>query len=143
MCDEQRGLDRFARDFTIGFIMMTLLALFVVAAMIARALGYAVTEVWMMNIAFTTVATILVLAIHAILSLRPRLKWDPVPMKYRIALIVSNIIVPALFVSLVQLYGVNSIGSVVLVPIPVLVTILVMACHTPQPEDDDTGDIHR
>ena len=143
MCDEQRGLERFARDFTIGFVMMTLLPLFVVAAMIARALGYAVTEVWVMNIAFTTVAAILVLAIHAILSLRPRLKWDPVPMKYRIALMVSYVIVPTLFVSLIQLYGVNSIGSVVLVPIPVLVTILMMACHTPQPEDDDTGDIHR
>lgn len=143
MCDEQRGFDRFARDFTIGFVMMTLLPLFVVAAMSARAFGYAVTEVWMMNIVFTTVAAILVLAIHAILSLRPRLKWDPVPMKYRIALIVSYVIVPTLFVSLIQLYGVNLIGSVVLVPIPVLVTILVMAGHTPQPEDDDTGDIHR
>ena len=140
MCDEQRGLGRFARDFTIGYIMMMLLASFVVAAMIARAFGYAVTEVWMMNIVFTTVAAILVLAIRAILSLRPRLKWDPVPMKYRIALIVSYAIIPALFV---QLYGVSSIGSVVLVPIPVLVTIMVMACHTPQPEDDDTGDIHR
>ena len=143
MCDEQRGLGRFARDFTIGYIMMMLLASFVVAAMIARAFGYAVTEVWMMNIVFTTVAAILVLAICAILSLRPRLKWDPVPMKYRIAFIVSYAIIPALFVSLVQLYGVSSIGSVVLVPIPVLVTIMVMACHTPQPEDDDTGDIHR
>lgn len=143
MCDEQRGLGRFARDFTIGYIMMMLLASFVVAAMIARAFGYAVTEVWMMNIVFTTVAAILVLAIRAILSLRPRLKWDPVPMKYRIALIVSYAIIPALFVSLVQLYGVSSIGSVVLVPISVLVTIMVMACHTPQPEDDDTGDIHR
>lgn len=143
MCDEQRGLGRFARDFTIGFIMMMLLVLFVVAAMLARALGYTVTEVWMMNIVFTTVAAILVLAIHAILSLRPRLKWDPVPMKYRITLIVSYAIVPALFVSLVQLYGVSSIGSVVLVPLPVLVTIMVMACYTPQSEDDDTGDIHR
>lgn len=143
MCDEQRGLERFARDFTIGFIMMVLLALFVAAAMIARALGYAVSEVGMMNIVFTTVAAILVLTIHAIISLRPRLKWNPVPMKYRVTLTVSYVIVPALFVSLVQLYGVNSIGSVVLIPIPVLVTIMVMACHTPQPEDDDTGDIHR
>lgn len=143
MCDEQRGLERFARDFTIDFIMMMLMALFVVAAMIARVLGYAVTEVWMMNIIFTTVAAILILAIHAILSLRPRLKWDPVPMKYKIALIASYIIVPALFVSLVQLYGLSSIGSAVLIPIPVLVTILAMACHTPQPEDDDMGRIHK
>ena len=143
MCDEQRGLERFARDFTIGFIMMMLMALFVVSAMIARALGYAVTEVWMMNIIFTTVAAILVLAIHAILSLRPRLKWDPVPVKYKIALIASYTIVPALFVSLVQLYGLSSIGSAVLIPIPVLVTILAMACHTPQPEDDDMGRIHK
>ena len=143
MCDEQRGLERFARDFTIGFIMMMLMALFVVAAMIARALGYAVTEVWMMNIIFTTEAAILVLAIHAILSLRPRLKWDPVPMKYKIALVASYAIVPALFVSLVQLYGLSLIGSAVLIPIPVLVTILVMACHTPQPEDDDMGRIHK
>lgn len=143
MCDEQRGLERFARDFTIGFIMMMLMALFVVAAMIVRALGYAVTEVWMMNIIFTTVAAILFLAIHAILSLRPRLKWDPVPVKYKIALIASYTIVPALFVSLVQLYGLSSIGSAVLIPIPVLVTILAMACHTPQPEDDDMGRIHK
>lgn len=143
MCDEQRGLERFARDFTIGFSMMTLSVLFVVATMLARAFGYAVTEVWMMNIVFTTVAATLALAIHAILSLRPRLKWDTVPMKYRIALIASYVIVPTLFVSLIQLYGASLIGSVVLIPIPVLVTILVMACYTPQSEDDDTGSTHK
>ena len=123
--------------------MMTLSVLFVVATMLARAFGYVVTEVWIMNIVFTTVAATLALAIHAILSLRPRLKWDTVPVKYRIALIASYAIVPALFVSLIQLYGASSIGSVVLIPIPVLVTILVMACHTPQPEDDDMGRIHK
>ena len=143
MCDEQRGLERFARDFTIGLSMMTLSVLFVVATMLARAFGYAVTEVWMMNIVFTTVAATLALAIHAILSLRPRLKWNTVPMKYRIALIASYAIVPALFVSLIQLYGASSIGSVVLIPIPVLVTILAMACYTPQSEDDDTGSTHK
>ncbi|WP_143229165.1 hypothetical protein [Actinomyces naeslundii] len=142
MCAERRGLDRFARDFTLGYLMMMLLVLFIVAATIAKAFGYAVADVWMMNIVYTTVAAVLVVAIHAVLSLRPRLEWYSVPAKYRIALIASYAIVPALFISLIQLYGVRSIGSVVLLPIPALATIFLMMFYSELTDDHDT-DVNR
>lgn len=95
-----------------------------------------------MNIVYTTVAAVLVVAIHAVLSLRPRLEWYSVPAKYRIALIASYAIVPALFISLIQLYGVRSIGSVVLLPIPALATIFLMMFYSELTDDHDT-DVNR
>ena len=126
--------ERFSKQVAISIAAVVLSGIFKAGALVAVNSKYSAVGPWMDNIGSIVIAVYLAYGIRSIAGNCRRLKWKPVPARFKAALISYYTLVFAGTISSVVGHAGRLLSSVTLILSAVLFTMFAMANFTPQNE---------
>jgi len=126
--------DRFDKQFVLFATTVITACVLKLGALVAIELGYSTAGAWTDDVGSILLVALLALGIRSIA--RKRRKWGAVPMITKTTLIIYYIVVVAATIASILGYAGRLLSSVTLLLSAVLLTMIVMANHTPQTDVD-------
>ena len=126
--------ERFSKQVAISIAAVVLSGIFKAGALVVMESKYSAAGPWMDNIGSIIIAAYLAYGIRSLARNCRRLKWNPVPRKFKAALIGYYVLVIAGTISSVVGHAGRLLSSVTLILSAALFTMFAMANFTPQNE---------
>lgn len=115
---------------------MTLACILKLGALVAIEVGHSTAGVWMDDIGSIVIAALLVSGIRSITRNFQRMKWETVPVRIKVTLIVYYIVVVTGTIASILDCAARLLSSITMILSAVFFTMIAMAKHTPQTDVD-------
>lgn len=126
---------------TLLFTELTLIVISTLGSLVALGLGYLTIGLWMANISLATLSTDLVAAIYSTFKSQKTMKWKPVPMRFKVVLIVVYAFVAMAVMN--PLHGIQPLYAIVMVLSASLYTMNLMTAFAPHNDVDSASGVQK